>query len=505
MKKCFLIFVSIILLHASYAQFSVRYDPSKQPVNTLQYFKPVGNNLFVGDAIPYFHNGTYYLFWLLDSAHHSSLGGLGGHQWAVSTTKDLKHWINYPIAIGIDEAWEKSICTGSVTFYKGKYYAFYATRLINGKPDSSQIAKASNGIWSFVNEQLSYAISNDCIHFKKQKPNPFYTSAPGYSARDFRDPKVSVDSAGVFHLFVSSKKNDAPIQGLDGALVHLTSKDLKSWTINPPVLTGQPSVPECPDYFLWKGWYYLIYGHNGNTFYVMSRSPYGPWQQPPNQAFNEDWANVVKTAEFTNGRRIAAAWIPSRKDNKDSEREIFGGNALFREVIQEADGTLATKFPPEMIPETGEPVHLTLISDSCTTASGGSYLISSPDGVGSAHFENIPQNCRITLEIEPVGNNEEYGMYVRSDGKAAGGYRVNFSQDERIVSLANTSIHAVDGLNKNIKADIIMKGDIIDVCVDGRRCISNRLSEQKGSMLWLYAKHGKVKFKSIKVAPLKEQ
>ena len=491
MKKALLLTLSILIFDSLQAQLSVRYDPTKQPVNGLQYFKPVGNNLFVGDAIPFFHNGTYYLFWLLDSAHHSSLGGLGGHQWAVSTTKDLKHWTNYPIAIGIDEAWEKSICTGSVAYFDKKFYAFYATRLINKEGK--------------VNEQLSYAISNDCIHFQKQKPNPFYTSAPGYSARDFRDPKVSVDNTGTFHLFVSSKKNDSEIKGLDGALVHLTSKDLKNWTVNSPVLTGQPSVPECPDYFLWKGWYYLIYGHNGNTFYVKSRSPYGPWEQPRNQTFNEDWANVVKTAEFTNGRRIAAAWIPSRKDNKDSEREIFGGNALFREVVQESDGTLATKFPPEMIPETGAPISLKVIPDSSTVVSGSdNYTIYSPDGVGAAHFENIPQNCRITLEIEPVGNNEEYGMYLRSDEKAAGGYRLNFQQDQRMVTLANTSIDAVEGLDKNIKVDIIMKDDIIDVSVDNRRCISNRLSEQKGGFLWLYAKHGKVKFKSIKIYPLTE-
>jgi hypothetical protein len=106
MKKTFLLLYWLIIINNLFAQFSVKYDPSKQPVNNLQYFKPVGDNLFVGDAIPYFHNGTYYLFWLLDSAHHSSLGGLGGHQWAVSTTKDLKHWVNYPIAIGIDEDWE---------------------------------------------------------------------------------------------------------------------------------------------------------------------------------------------------------------------------------------------------------------------------------------------------------------------------------------------------------------------------------------------------------------
>lgn len=490
MKKNILLCLLTVLLIRSDAQLGVRYNPAIQPTVNLQYFKPVGTNLFVGDCIPFSHNGTYYYYWLLDSAHHKSLNGLGGHQWVLSTTKDLKTWKQYPIVLGIDEEWEKSIATGSVVYYNNKYYAFYATRLVNdGK----------------VNEQLSYAISNDGIHFDKQKPNPFYTSAPGYSKRNFRDPKVFVDANGEFHLFVSSEQENPVLKHAAGCLVHLSSKDLKNWTVHEPVLTGQGSTPECPDYFLWKGWYYLVYSDNSNTFYVKSKSPYGPWQEPRYQALNEDWANVVKTAEFTNGRRIAAAWIPSRQDNQDNGQEMFGGNSVFREVVQQSDGTLDTKFPAEMVPETNEPLQLKLIPDLQTAVTdNNNFIINSPNGVGAAHFENIPLNCRITMKIEPVGSNEEYGLYLRSEENAASGYRLNFSAENQIVSLGNTSIKAVNGLNNFIKVDMILKDDIIDVCVDNRRCVVNRTPEQKGSFLWFYAKHGKVKFKSISVYPIKE-
>ena len=485
-KLIILLWFTTMSVHLQ-AQFSVKYDPSSQPANRMQYFKPSGD-LFVGDAIPFFHEGTYYLYWLLDSAHHAALNGLGGHQWTVSTTKDLINWKHYPIVIGIDEEWEKSICTGSVAYANKKFYAFYATRLIGSE------GKA---------EQLSYAISSDGFKFKKQKPNPFYTSAPGYSKKDFRDPKVIVDSTGVFHLLVSSKKDSSVLQGADGALVHLTSKDLKKWEVKEPILTGQGSVPECPDHFYWNGWYYLVYGHRGNTLYMKSKSRFGPWQEPRYQTLNEDFSNVAKTAEFINGRRIAAAWIPSRKDDKDNAREIFGGNAVFREIVQHEDGTLGTKFPAEMIPATGAPVKLNFVHDALTSMPDSeSYLISAPNGVGAGSFENIPLNCRITLEIEPMGDSEEYGLYLRSNAKAAGGYKLNFSAINRTVTLANTSINAVEGLNNNIKLDIIMKDDIIDICVDGKRCIVNRLPEQKGNMLWLYAKHGYVKFKVIRVSPL---
>ena len=330
----FLLFLSFNLT----AQFDVRYDPTVQPVGNMQYFKPLGNQ-FVGDCIPFFHNGVYYLYWLLDEGHHSALNGLGGHQWAVSTTKDLKTWTHYPIAIGIGEDWEKSICTGSVAYYKGTFYAFYATRLIN---ENNQ-----------VNEQLSYAISTDGIHFEKQKPNPFYTSAPGYSKRNFRDPKVIVDHDGTFHLFVTSVIETYSISEGRGCLVHLTSKDLKKWELHEPLLSGQRHDPECPDHFQWKGWYYLIYGQAGDTYYVKSRNPYGPWEYPESQALLEQWVNVAKTAEFTGNRRIIAGWIPSKRENKDYGHEQFGGNVVLREAVQLPNGDLASKFPDEAILATG--------------------------------------------------------------------------------------------------------------------------------------------------------
>lgn len=492
MKKLKTIISLIILTYyqSMFPQFNANYHPEIQAIDNMQYFSPKGDNLFVGDCIPFSHNGTYYLYWLLDKGHHSSLNGLGAHQWVVSTSNDLKKWKHYPVVLGIDEDWEKSICTGSVVYNNNKFYAFYATRmLVDGK----------------VNEQLSYAISDDGINFKKQSPNPFYRSAPNYSTRDFRDPKAFVDKDGRFHLFVSSRENKSTIAQWDGAMVHMVSKNLKDWDIKSPVLTGQKSVPECPDYFKWNDWYYLIYGDNGWTNYVKSKSPYGPWEQPDSQALIEEWSNVAKTAEFKNNRRIAAAWIPSRRDNKDNTSEIFGGNAIFRELTQSANGTLGTKFPIEMIPKTSNNLKLNFIKDATvTTITNNSFLIDTPNGIGANRISNIPRNSRITLEIEPQGNNEEFGMLLRSKENGTGGYKLQLSANNQTVNLHDAKIYAVDGLDKNIKIDIIMKDDIIDVDIDHRRCIINRLQEEKGTNLWFFAKHGKVIFKSINISPIVE-
>ena len=76
MKK--ILFLLGIMHLLSTANLRASYDPEKQP-GTMQYFTPVGGAYFVGDCIPFAHDGTYYLYWLLDEGHHSALGGLGGH------------------------------------------------------------------------------------------------------------------------------------------------------------------------------------------------------------------------------------------------------------------------------------------------------------------------------------------------------------------------------------------------------------------------------------------
>src|SRR5690606_14796969 len=158
------------------------------------------------------------------------------------------------------------------------------------------------------------------------------------------------------------------------------------------------------------------------------------------------------------------------------------------------------KFPAEMVPESAGSLNLTITADQYSSVTGTSDLsIAAPNGVGAAHIENVPARCRITLEIDPQTAIEEYGCYLRSDGNADKGYRLNFSPANGIVNLAGDEIRAVAGLGRAIKIDLILKDDIIDVCIDGKRCFVNRKPEQKGSFLWFYAKHGTVKFKSIKI------
>ena len=477
------------------AQVVKDYDPQIQRTSALQYFKPVENHLFTGDCMPYYHDGTFYIYWLLDEGHHAGLGGLGGHQWALSTSTDLVNWTHYPVAVAMDEDWEKSICTGSVIADKGKFYAFYSTRVQDG-----------NG----VHEQLSYAMSDDGGKtFVKQQPNPFYFPPEECVSRDFRDPKVFKDDEGTYHLFISGYKKDPVMEGFGGYLCHLVSRDMKNWKEVEAPLTGQVGTPECSDYFKWNDWYYLLYSIGGDTYYVMSKNPFGPWQYPRTQSFVEQWASVYKTAPYKDGRRIAVAYMPCRNNGKDFDGAIWGGNMLLREAVQQPDGTLDTKFLDEALPAMHAlPLPVFEASGdnaSASVSADGVLSINASNGVGIASLSGLPVNYRITFEFEPIGNYDEAGVFVRGDDKNHRGYKIELNSNKESAFIYNTGINTVKGLGSPVKVYIIIKDEFIDMNIGGRRSIINRLQEKKGDKLFFFLKNGNARFHDITLSGWNEK
>ena len=154
---------------------------------------------------------------------------------------------------------------------------------------------------------------------------------------------------------------------------------------------------------------------------------------------------------------------------------------------------------------TGSPLDVRIVeAANARKSSEREVLLSARGAIGGAYVKDMPYSCRITAEIEPIGNNNEYGFFLRAGDKANDGYKLSFNPNKRTVRLGEDAfIEVVSGLDQSIRVEIIMKDDIIDVCVDGRRCIVNRLPERKGAYLWFYAKQGDVRFKNIQISPLR--
>jgi len=453
----------------------------------MQYFKPEGEHLFVGDCMPFFHDDTLHVYYLLDENHHKALDGLGGHQWAHASSTDLMHWMHHPLAIAITHAWEGSICTGSTFYDKGLFYGFYATRM----RDQTQ--------------HLSLATSQDGIHFQKNEPNPFASPPTDYDPYNYRDPFVFRDDrTGLYHMLVTASLEEYPIYDRGGCLAHLVSTDLTNWDVCAPFLVpGLSGVPECPDYFFWNGWYYLIFSHGGAAHYRMSREPFGPWRRPKVDMFDGAAAGVMKTAAFTGGRRIGVAFLGTRKGHKDMGRLLFGGQMVLREIIQHEDGTLGTMFPSEMIPRTGNALPLAPIPlTSHVTATGQQVRLQADEGLEVAMLAGIPPNAHIRTTVRPEARSALFGLSLKGAGNLQSGYELRFLPFESRVELLDQTIMGVDGLGEDFTVDIILTEDLIDVCIDQRRCLINRCSEFNGDRLFFFAHNTAVVFDAIEVRPL---
>lgn len=463
----------------------------------MQYFKPTEDHLFVGDCMPFFHDGVFHLYYLLDEGHHSSKGGLGAHQWAHASTTDLVGWRYHPLAIPITAEWEGSICTGSVLWHDGLYYGYYATRM----PDRSQ--------------HLGLATSEDGIHFAKTLPNPLASPGEEYTT-SYRDPCVFRDeAAGLFHMLITSALREYPPAGKGGCLAHLVSPDLRDWrAADPFIIPGYPGDPECPDYFAWHGWYYLVFSNEGITRYRMSRQPLGPWTRPPCDRFDGPMARVMKTAAFTGDRRIGVAFLPTLQDDRDDGAWLYAGNAVFREIIQHDDGTLGTRFPPEMTPATAEPLALDIARVSGEVSGDGRALtVSARDCFGAAMMQDVPTQARITLDVIPEPSSARFGLCLRAQADLQQGYELRFSPGEQraeirgpqwgeLVDNAGRSIHGLEGLDRPFSLEIVQTGDIIDVCIDGRRTLVTRCPQVAGDRLFFWCHNARVAFNNIRIAPL---
>jgi hypothetical protein len=407
---------------------------------TLQYWTPRGHNATAGDCMPFFHDGTFHLYYLFDRRRHGSKLGRGAHQWAHASTRDLVTWTHHPIALPITDEREASICTGSIIFHDGVYTAYYSTRMIDGE------------------ERLAFATSRDSIRFEKAAIDAFPRKWEGYTAKDFRDPEV-FRADGLFHMFISTREESSG----RGCVGHLTSTDLRAWTAGPPVFVGGRGVPECTNHFTMNGWNYLL----SNQF-RRSRERVGPWESMTPDTL--DSLAVPKTAAWKDGRRIYAGWLSSGG---------FGGCIVFREIVQHPDGLLGTKFPPEMVPARGEPAR-----PSFDLKVSGEHTA-----------EGLPRNAWFRARVKPSAGT--FG--VRLGAGRAGELRILPGQRRVEIGARAVAAH-VDGLDRSFTIEGVAKDDLLDICIDDRRTLIGRIAADGR---WTFFAEGEAAFEGLEVRPLR--
>lgn len=292
-------------------------------LTTLDKIAHDSENCYFGDCMPFWHDGTYHLFYLYDRRRHGSKCGYGAHIWAHISTTDLVNWKRHEPAVSIDSLDETAFRTGSVVFWKGRFYAFYVIRRPNGIPSP-----------------VAYSVSDDGEHFVKS--DRYFYLDEKYDNKGLRDPNVFIGEDGRLNMFLTAKiiSSDGKHKG---CILHLTADDIDNWIVDEePFLTVDVNeYPECSDYFKMNGRYYFSYCIHSVSHYMISDNPFSGFEYVPEQLLGGNGFVVPKTAQFFD-RRIAAgfSWTPYF---------AYAGEPTFLEVFANNDGTLRFEIPEELL------------------------------------------------------------------------------------------------------------------------------------------------------------
>jgi beta-fructofuranosidase len=361
------------------------------------FFQPA--DAWVGDLIPFQHDGEFWLFYL----HEVRSEPKPGTAWNLVTTKDLIQFQDHGVSLphGTDADLDFNAYTGSIVVDEsGVHHLFYTGQNPNNLgPDGLPL------------QLVMHATSTDGMRTWVKHPELTFGAPSGYESGDWRDPFVFRDeAAGQWRMLIAARHAVGP-ERRRGVIAQCVSSDLMTWEYTEPFWDPRRYIThECPDVFSWGGWWYMVYSEfseNFTTRYRMSRSPDGPWTVPAQDSIDGRAFYASKTAE-RDGRRFFFGWIASKEGNSDDGAWQWAGTMAVLEARQNSDGTLGFGFADELVDSFWDEVPLTFNREL-------PMRLHVPDGYTAAiSNEDLPGQfyAKAVLDIEP--GTTECGMLLRA-------------------------------------------------------------------------------------------
>lgn len=465
------------------------------------YYRPKG--AVSADVIPYYENGTYYLFYLRDYRDVKNHGE--GCPWHLVTTTDF---VNYTeqgqmLQRGTVADQDLYVFTGSVFKHESTYYIFYTGH----NPHLMQKGQPQ--------EKIMLASSPDLLSWTKL-PDFEMSAPPHLEEHDFRDPFVYYDEqTDTFKMLLAARKKCGPINRR-GVTVAATSKNLLDWKIEKTAFyePDRYFTHECPDLFRMGEWYYLVFSEFTDkvvTKYCMSKSPDGPWTTPQVDSFDGHCFYAAKSVAGKDGKRYLLGWNCITDGERDYEPWQWGGTIIPHEIVQQKDGTLWVKCPDNVAENYCKEVALTPSEPlGACVCQDGKYVLGGDGKAACVLLGKMPERCKITAHIEAEGSNGDFGIMLRSDREQNAYYTVKieplfnrlcFDRMPRRLGYQHCMIESERYLSSALKTDVtvIVEGTVAEVYVNDKVAMSVRMFDFKQGELGLYSAGERVSFDNVKM------
>jgi beta-fructofuranosidase len=385
-----------------------------------------------GDAIPFYHDGTYHIFSLTPPTGTTVYPARLRTTWSHTISKDLVHWEELETALYPGEGEDPDadgVWTGAVIHGEGKYHIFYT----------------GYNIHIPLQQTICHATSQDSIKWVKDKKNPVIVPKQDeYESLDWRDPYVFYNREDCcYWILISARRKSGPATKR-GCIVLYRSTHLIHWEHYGPIY--QPYHTNCPEcaemYQLNSNWYlsYSRFSEFVNTIYRISKSPFGPWRTPKMDGIGGRRFYAAKSMENDAGRRFYFAWAHDRARNSDTGEWYWGGAfCIPHEVAANEEGELDVKMPQEIVDEYRTPVEWTyhpVLGNSCT--SGDKLVdINSIGTLSYGFFDMSEDTFLFSCKIRPNDCCDQFGLLLKSNEGAARCLTLAFECGMQRVSLLN--------------------------------------------------------------------
>ncbi|APD95454.1 hypothetical protein BM523_16445 [Alteromonas mediterranea] len=383
-------------------------EPSQSDFVSMPDGHDVSLPLVMADPNPYFRDGTFYIYYLIDTAFHD---------WYLTKTNDLQSG-SFPQRVlqATGDANTQDQWTGSGSVIEdvdGQTHIFF-----NGH----------NAEFNPV-EAVMHAVATDntLTDFAKV-PEDTFTGSNGYSDFDFRDPEVFWnEDTGNYWMLITTRYNEQAAIGL------YTSDNLATWTPQEPLFTlDTPLNLEVPDWVDFTDNAFILFsdqndGERDVKHLVQSSSG---WQLADYTSLDGEFFYAGRTASSEDAT-LMFGWIPHKVTRTNAGGGTFGGDLAIHQLVQTTSGELAVKMPDAYKTEFSEAV-----STDVQEHEGGISEDSSISLMSSSAFtlEALGEKNRLSMNVSSENANGRFGLYFPTDEEAEQVARIEFDTNSNQAS-----------------------------------------------------------------------
>jgi beta-fructofuranosidase len=475
------------------------------------FYRP--DEAWAADFIPFFKDGVFHLFYLLDWRDPARHGE--GTPWYKVCTKDFVHFEEHGEMLGRGGSGDPDpyVFTGSVIEAGDRFHIFYTghDREMYDKKDPASPAEA-----------VMHAVSEDLEHWTKIPADSFRAPVDGYEPHDWRDPFVFETEPGRFAMLLAARRKGSGKVHC-GCTALCTSSDLQNWHVEAPF--WEPRLfytHECPDLFRIGDWYYHVFSEfsdRNTTRYRMSRSLRGPWIAPADDQFDGRAYYAAKTAS-DGTHRYLFGWTPTREGDVDTGTWQWGGELVVHELKQSGDGTLSVSIPDSVRDAfvDPEPLRFAMRPDpdgpSSRDAEAMKATLLEADGCGRFWLsEPQPSECyRIDVRFRVEEGLKQFGLVLNGDWEEDGGYAYRVDPCRQSLSFGYSPDFPQNRFDsrgcerpvecrpdEEVHLVVLVQGDVCVAYWNGRTALSARMCGRRTGRVGFSVREGAVRIEEATI------